>query len=302
MDYLTKYLKYKQKYLKTKNQFGKGAACIHDRSIAPGVNYTHLRELPNDSSRLLPKTFLNHDEHVDVLEENNGYGKIIKNGVTGWCKMIYLKYINTEGKKVPCVLHPFKGAVATGGPAISGASGTSSYGCTHSVCQTESSITGVGAVIIVKHDGRRLVLLGEERSGSYKDQLNLIGGQMDKPGECPLVAIYRETAEESKILPIGSSNWAEFDAIFKLSKTIHTRRKNDTLIFFGVIEENPSSILTRLNTEITRANSNTSLPSELREMRKVVLVDPNNLSDTQDTISSYARSVITKNLDLINSL
>ena len=300
MDYLTKYLKYKHKYLKIRNQFGKGVKCIHDRDNVKGVSYTHLRELPNDTSPLL-SVYLDHDESIELLEENNGYGRIIKNGVTGWCKMIYFKFRNSKGKKVQCELHPFKGAVATGGPAVTGE--LSSYGCPHSVCNTNPKITGVGAVIIVKHEGRRLVLLGEERGGQYKDELNLIGGKMDKPGECPLVAIYRETSEESKILQIVSkitkSNWAEFDAIFKPKHQFHTFKKYNTLIFFGVIEENPSSLVTRLNDEITKANSNPSLDWALREMNKVELVDPSNL---QGKISDYARSVIESNISLINSL
>jgi 8-oxo-dGTP pyrophosphatase MutT (NUDIX family) len=320
IDYLTKYLKYKQKYLKIKNQFGKGAKCIHDRENAKGVSYTHLRELPDDTSVKLSER-LNHDDPIEVLEENNGYGRIIKNGVTGWCNMTYLKFINAAGIKVQCKLHPFKGTAATGavavagpvgtgavafaGPAATGAvatGGPSSYGCPHDVCKTNLNIKGVAAVIIVKDAGKRSVLLGEERYGIYQGKLNLIGGKMDKPGECPLVATYRETSEESKILPIVSkitkTNWAQFDAIFKSTHQFYTIRKDDTLIFFGVINENPISLVSRLNIEITKANKYSKLRDE-REMERVAVVDPN---DLQGDISTYAESVIRKNLALINSL
>ena len=321
IDYLTKYLKYKQKYLKIKNQFGKGAKCIHDRGNAKGLSYTNLRELPDDTSVLLSER-LNHDDPIEVLEENNGYGRIIKNGVTGWCKMTYLKFINAAGIKVQCKLHPFKGVAAFGGPIATGAvpfgatgavavggpviTGPSSYGCPHDVCKTNLNIKGVAAVIIVKDAGKRSVLLGEERYGIYQGKLNLIGGKMDKPGECPLVATYRETSEESKILPIVSkikkTNWAQFDAIFKSTHQFYTIRKDDTLIFFGVIDENPISLVSRLNKEITYANKYSKLPDE-REMERVAVVDPNNLQgNLQGDISTYAESVILKNLALINSL
>ena len=93
MNFQSKYLKYKQKYILTKKlQKGGNNYYIHNRPFDDPVRKTFLRTIPYKESSLYNE-FLNDNESVQVININLEYGLIEKNGIRGWCNMAYLKKI-----------------------------------------------------------------------------------------------------------------------------------------------------------------------------------------------------------------
>lgn len=50
----------------------------------------------------------------------------------------------------------------------------SSYGCKHHTCINNPNMGGVGAVIIVKNNGKNYVIFGKERFGSNSNKYMLL--------------------------------------------------------------------------------------------------------------------------------
>ena len=180
----------------------------------------------------------------------------------------------------------------------------SNYGCAHSICNTNMGIKGVGAIIVIESNHTKYVIFGREKNGEYSNTYNVVGGKMDKPNECPLVAIYREIAEEIKLLPI-QIDWNLFDAIFKQKGNFITERKRDTLLFFGKYNTpDANRTCQELNNLIDRDNKNPFALDDQKEMYDIKLFDINSraIDGNIYPVSKYAQSILTRYAHIINSL
>ena len=296
--------------------------------------YITLRVNPTHESDLLdPPVVLYDGEVVSINEIQNGYAKVIKNGKIGWCDMNNLREPGSYTSQNKCISdnvsltikRPLQTNMYNSGtkssinsapayikqPSISTyasmnkSSRKSTYGCTHRTCIKYPGIGGVGAVIKVRHANEDYVIFGKERFGCNKNKYNVVGGRID-PGECPIEALYREVSEEIKILPISSKgNWPIFDEIFKSTGEMVTVKQENTLIFFGIYSTTKGtakSVLSEINTNITKANNDKYLRGVEKEMSEVALINKDTISydgtqfyrlteNTKKNLTDYAVSI-----------
>lgn len=279
---------------------GSNNSCIH---IRPGVTqYTALRINPDKNANFInPQINIYNGDKVTIIDEKNGYGKI--KGMNGWCNMNYLWKKDSQGNLKKCKL---KNILSNSSSHLSShlSSHSSSnqqksiYGCTHNTCINNPNMGGIGALIVVKYNGRNYVIFGRERGGSNGGKFNVIGGKREN-GECPIYTLYREVAEEIKILPIHNNpknfDWSSFNNIFKNSGTIKCSQKGRTLIFFGIYNVNLPKIIDKINRKINEANQNPNLPYPQKEMSEIQLVSTDCKMYNGVRIhglSSYAKSVL----------
>jgi hypothetical protein len=104
MDY-QKYLKYKTKYLLLKKKLTQlgGAKYIHDRRNEAGREFSFLitelnitivdfvRDIYGLNIRLEKNEVVDVTEQREDTKSGNMFGKVVKNGITGWIEMKYLK-------------------------------------------------------------------------------------------------------------------------------------------------------------------------------------------------------------------
>ena len=142
-------------------------------------------------------------------------------------------------------------------------------------------------------NNRPQVLLGKETQGKLKNMYNLPGGRMEpEDGGCYIRNVMRELAEEIKI----QISFEQFSQIFKGSTpNIHYILNYTTPIFIGQFPQHLNTHI--LNTQIARANSNPSLPANLKEMSQVEWFDVNHLPSTH--ISDFARTVCNRAIPTI---
>jgi hypothetical protein len=169
--------------------------------------------------------------------------------------------------------------------------------CNHKTCaklRAKGAGKGVGVAVFEYYNGSIPVLmLGHERGGHYKDEMNLCAGKLDSSDRgCYIVGAMRELREEFKI-DVTSAN---FDQIFRNSKKlIRVIMRGRTPIFIGVfrgISRNP------INKTIAICNS-TQRPQCEQEMNFVNWIDIRTMSaiDTEypnHKMSSFAKSFISK--------
>ena len=295
-----------------------GNDIIHQRPSIDHIKYTALRKHSNiNSSFLIPPVLIHENEIVNISKIKDGYAKIKKNGTSGWCNINYLWKQDLYTGKQKCIYDNSSFHTSSSHHSISynitqplqnvssklisqkskhSSQQVSSYGCKHHTCINNPNMGGVGAVIIVKNNGKNYVIFGKERFGSNSNKYNVIGGKIDS-GECPIVGLYREVSEEIKILKDSSKyDWDTFNKIFKKSGSIIAVQKLRTLIFFGIYEGNAHNILTYINNKIAIANSNPQLHHAKQEISKVKLINTNKKSIdgiTEHNLTSYADSILT---------
>jgi 8-oxo-dGTP pyrophosphatase MutT (NUDIX family) len=168
--------------------------------------------------------------------------------------------------------------------------------CNHKTCaklHAKGAGNGVGVAVFEHYNGSiPVIMLGHERSGQYKGEMNMCAGKLDpSDGGCYIVGAKRELREEFKI-NVTSAN---FDQIFKNSRTNRVRVMmiGKTPIFIGVfhgISRDP------INKTIAICNS-TQRPHCEQEMNFVNWIDIRTMSpiDTKypnHKISSFATSFI----------
>ena len=295
------------------NIIGGSHYCEHRRPSIDRIKYTALREHSNkNSSFLIPPVLIYENEIVSISKIKDGYAKIKKNGRSGWCNINYLWKQDLYTGKQKCISHnssSHNGISYNITQPLQNVSSNlflqkskhssqqvSSYGCKHRTCINNPNMGGVGAVIIVKNNGKNYVIFGKERFGSNSNKYNVIGGKIDK-GECPILGLYREVSEEIKILKDSNKpDWNTFNKIFKNFGSIIAVQKLRTLIFFGIYEGNAHNILTYINNKITIANNNPRLHHAKQEMSKVKLINTKKKSIdgiTEHNLTSYADSILT---------
>ena len=279
---------------------------LHQRPLSDINSFTALRVFPDKNSPFVnPQLNILRNDHVIVLEIRNGYGKIQKNGREGWCNMAYLWEIKAKPVTPSISLKPSL-------PVISAVTKTpsplSEYACKHNTCINNKGIKGVGAIIVVKkkleHSSTNYVIFGKEKYGKYAGEYNVIGGGINR-GECPVMAIHREVAEEIKLYDIG--DWRKWNKLFKYnSSTTTTFRQLNTLEFMAFLEGDPETIVKNINKNIETANRNKHLPPCLREMENVVLVSTSGevIGEKKKYVklSSYAQSILRDHANKINRI
>jgi hypothetical protein len=245
-----KYLKYKKKYidLKTKSlQFGGGAKCIHNRYNAKNKDYTILRVNPtNDNDFVNDSTgkqiYINELEEVDVLDTQvfidptdqtkTIYGRIIKNGKSGWVNMSYLQFRHPILGLIPCQhfkptppkvvafpplpspplpspLHPK--VVAFPPLKVVASPPKTKWGCHHHVCNVLQPHNPLSVCVIVKNIKNQILVSTENdknKKGYYLVNGSIDDGNHNKVASCPVYTSYDETAEESRLLPADNSHRA----------------------------------------------------------------------------------------------
>lgn len=169
--------------------------------------------------------------------------------------------------------------------------------CNHKTCaklRAKGAGKGVGVAVFEYYNGSiPVIMLGQERGGHYKGEMNMCAGKLDLTDHgCYIVGAMRELREEFKI----NVTKVNFDQIFRNSKKlIRVTMIGKTPIFIGVfrgITRNP------LNKTIALCNS-TQRPHCEQEMNFVNWIDIRTMS-TIDTkypnhkISSFATSFISK--------
>jgi 8-oxo-dGTP pyrophosphatase MutT (NUDIX family) len=169
--------------------------------------------------------------------------------------------------------------------------------CNHKTCaklRVKGAGKGVGVAVFENYNGSiPVIMLGHERGGQYKGEMNLCAGKLDPSDHgCYIVGAMRELREEFKI-DVTSEN---FDQIFRNSKKlIRVMMIGRTPIFIGIfrgISRNP------INKTITICNT-TQRPSCEQEMNFVNWIDirtmcPIDTKYPNHKISSFAKSFITK--------
>lgn len=270
--------------------------CIHIRPDT--AQYTALRTKPDKNANFIkPQINIYNGEKIALIDEKNGYGKI--KGMNGWCNMNYLWQKDSHGNLKKCKFKSSSLNMSSSlSPSLSPSQNNSSYGCQHNTCINNPNMGGIGALIIVKYNGRNYVIFGRERGGSNSGKFNVVGGKREN-NECLIHTLYREVAEEIKILSIHNNSknfdWNTFNNIFKSTGTINCVKKGRTLIFFGIYNGDAHRIVDKINRKITDANRNPNLPYQQREMSEIQLISTNKKTYTGAGIrdlSSYAESVL----------